>query len=129
MLTHANLRSNAETLVETWRFTTDDVLIHALPIFHTHGLFVATNVILMAGAAMILLPKFDPAEAIALFPQATALMGVPTFYTRLLDRAGADARGGGGHAPLHLRLGAASRRDAPRSSTSAPATPSWNATA
>ncbi len=86
MLTHANLRSNAETLVETWRFTKDDVLIHALPIFHTHGLFVASNVILMAGAAMILLPKFDPAEAIALFPQATALMGVPTFYTRLLDR-------------------------------------------
>ena len=86
MLTHANLRSNAETLVETWRFTADDVLIHALPIFHTHGLFVATNVILMAGASMILLPKFDPAEAIGLFGEATALMGVPTFYTRLLDR-------------------------------------------
>ncbi len=86
MLTHANLRSNAETLVETWRFTSDDVLIHALPIFHTHGLFVATNVALMAGAAMILLPKFDPAEVVALFPHASALMGVPTFYTRLLDR-------------------------------------------
>ncbi len=86
MLTHGNLRSNAETLVETWRFTATDVLIHALPIFHTHGLFVATNVVLMAGASMILLPKFDPAEAIALFPKATALMGVPTFYTRLLDR-------------------------------------------
>lgn len=86
MLTHANLRSNAETLVETWRFTSADVLIHALPIFHTHGLFVATNVVLMAGAAMILVPKFDPAEVVALFPQASALMGVPTFYTRLLDR-------------------------------------------
>ena len=86
MLTHANLRSNAETLVETWRFTADDVLIHALPIFHTHGLFVATNVILMAGAEMILLPKFDPAEAIPLFSRATAMMGVPTFYTRLLER-------------------------------------------
>jgi malonyl-CoA/methylmalonyl-CoA synthetase len=86
MLTHANLRSNAETLVETWRFTSDDVLIHALPIFHTHGLFVATNVVLMSGASMVLLPKFDPAEAIALFPRATTLMGVPTFYTRLLER-------------------------------------------
>jgi malonyl-CoA/methylmalonyl-CoA synthetase len=86
MLTHANLCSNAETLVETWRFTADDVLIHALPIFHTHGLFVATNVVLMAGASMILLQKFDPAEVIALFPKSTALMGVPTFYTRLLNR-------------------------------------------
>ena len=88
MLTHANLRSNAEVLVETWRFTADDVLIHALPIFHTHGLFVATNVSLMAGATMILLPKFDPREVLALLPRATVLMGVPTFYTRLLDQPG-----------------------------------------
>ncbi len=85
MLTHANLRSNAEALVATWRFTAADVLIHALPIFHTHGLFVATNVSLMAGAAMILLSKFDPAQVLGLFPRATVLMGVPTFYTRLLD--------------------------------------------
>ncbi len=113
MLTHANLRSNAETLVETWRFTADDVLIHALPIFHTHGLFVATNVVLVAGASMILLPKFDPAEAIALFPEATALMGVPTFYTRLLDRPESDAGGRQGHAPLRLRFRTAPCRDAP----------------
>ena len=70
---------------QAWRFTPDDVLIHALPIFHTHGLFVATNVALMAGASMIFLPKFDPREVLALFPEASVLMGVPTFYTRLLD--------------------------------------------
>ncbi len=86
MMTHANLRSNAETLVEMWRFTPDDILIHALPIFHTHGLFVATNVVLTAGASLILLSKFDPEQAISLFPRASVLMGVPTFYTRLLDR-------------------------------------------
>ena len=62
MLSHENLRSNAQALVEAWRFTPDDVLIHALPIFHTHGLFVATNVTLMAGGGMIFLPKFSPAK-------------------------------------------------------------------
>jgi len=87
MLSHRNLRSNAETLVEAWRFTSDDVLIHALPIFHTHGLFVATNVALMAGAGMVFLPKFNPGEVLDWMPRATALMGVPTFYTRLLDDA------------------------------------------
>ena len=69
---------------EAWRFTADDVLIHALPIFHTHGLFVATNVTLMAGASMIFLPRFDAQEVLALMARATVLMGVPTFYTRLL---------------------------------------------
>ena len=88
MLSHANLRSNAEALVETWRFTGDDVLIHALPIFHTHGLFVATNVSLLVGAAMIYLPKFNANEVMAAMPQATVLMGVPTFYTRLLAHPG-----------------------------------------
>ncbi len=85
MLTHRALASNAETLVNYWRFTPDDVLIHALPIFHTHGLFVATNVALMAGAAMVFLPKFDLDSIFATMPTATTLMGVPTFYTRLLD--------------------------------------------
>lgn len=84
MLTHGNLASNAATLVDLWRFTAVDVLIHALPIYHVHGLFVATNVTLMAGASMLFRPKFDAAEALTLFPRATALMGVPTFYTRLL---------------------------------------------
>ena len=114
MLTHANLRSNAEALVATWRFTPDDVLIHALPIFHTHGLFVATNVSLMAGATMIFLPKFDPREVLSLLPRATVLMGVPTFYTRLLDQPGLTREAARQHAPVRLRLGAASRRDAPR---------------
>ncbi len=88
MLSHANLASNALTLVDTWRFTADDVLIHALPIFHTHGLFVATNTILMAGASMLYLPKLDPKQILGLMPRATAMMGVPTFYTRLLREPG-----------------------------------------
>jgi malonyl-CoA/methylmalonyl-CoA synthetase len=88
MLTHRNLRSNALALVRLWRFTREDRLIHALPIFHTHGLFVAVNVTLAAGASMILLPKFDAPQIIGLLPRATALMGVPTFYTRLLDEPG-----------------------------------------
>ena len=74
-----------QALVEAWRFTPEDVLIHALPIFHTHGLFVATNVTLMAGGGMIFLPKFSAGEVLDWMPRATALMGVPTFYTRLLD--------------------------------------------
>ena len=85
MLSHDNLSSNALTLVESWRFTRDDVLLHALPIFHTHGLFVATNVILFSGASMILLPKFDPEEVFRHLPRATTMMGVPTFYVRLLQ--------------------------------------------
>jgi malonyl-CoA/methylmalonyl-CoA synthetase len=85
MLSHANLLSNAQTLVDVWRFTSDDVLLHALPIFHTHGLFVATNVALSAGASLIFLPGFSAEAIIANIPEATALMGVPTFYTRLLD--------------------------------------------
>ncbi|TCU31264.1 malonyl-CoA/methylmalonyl-CoA synthetase [Rhizobium azibense] len=85
MLTHGNLRSNATTLRDCWRVTSGDRLIHALPIFHTHGLFVATNVTLLAGASMFLLSKFDADEVVALMPQATMLMGVPTFYVRLLQ--------------------------------------------
>ena len=84
MLTHRNLLSNADALVETWRFTARDALLHALPIYHAHGLFVATNVILRSGGAMIFLPRFDLDQVIAELPRATAMMGVPTFYTRLL---------------------------------------------
>lgn len=87
MLTQKNLLSNAETLAREWRFSADDVLLHALPIFHTHGLFVATNVILAVGGSMIFLPKFDLDQMIAALPGATSMMGVPTFYTRLLDDA------------------------------------------
>lgn len=84
MLTQDNLLSNARTLVDYWRFTDKDVLLHALPIFHTHGLFVATNVTLAAGGSMIFLPKFDLDRIIEELPNATTMMGVPTFYTRLL---------------------------------------------
>ncbi len=84
MLSHANLASNARTLKDFWRFTSEDRLLHALPIFHTHGLFVATNTIAAAGASMLLLPVFDIREIMRLLPRATVMMSVPTFYTRLL---------------------------------------------
>jgi malonyl-CoA/methylmalonyl-CoA synthetase len=87
MLTQGNLLSNAETLTDDWRFTREDVLLHALPIFHTHGLFVATNITLIAGGSMIFLPKFDLDQVVASLPGATTMMGVPTFYTRLLGDA------------------------------------------
>ena len=85
MISHENLASNARALKDIWRFTADDTLLHALPIYHTHGLFVALNVMLMAGATTLFLPKFDPDQVIDLLPRATAMMGVPTFYTRLLQ--------------------------------------------
>ena len=85
MLTHANLASNCQALAETWRFTRDDHLIHALPIFHTHGLFVACNIVLTVGASMTFLPKFDAEQILDLMARSSVLMGVPTFYTRLLE--------------------------------------------
>lgn len=85
MLTHKNLASNAETLVKAWHFSADDRLIHALPIFHTHGLFVACNVTLMAGASMLFLPKFDADIIFEELPRGSVMMGVPTFYTRLVQ--------------------------------------------
>lgn len=84
MLSHGNLSSNAAALHEIWRFEPRDKLLHALPIFHTHGLFVALNTTLLNGTSMFFLPRFDLAEIIRLLPRATILMGVPTFYTRLL---------------------------------------------
>jgi malonyl-CoA/methylmalonyl-CoA synthetase len=87
MLSHRNLASNSSTLAQVWRFTKDDVLLHALPIFHTHGLFVALNTLLLAGGGQLFLPRFDAGQVISLLPRATAMMGVPTFYTRLLERA------------------------------------------
>jgi malonyl-CoA/methylmalonyl-CoA synthetase len=84
MLSHDNLWSNVATLHWLWGFRPGDVLIHALPLFHTHGLFVATNLMLMNGGRMILLPKFDADAVIDAMPRATVLMGVPTFYARLL---------------------------------------------
>lgn len=87
MLTQQNLLSNARTLVSYWQFSSTDVLLHALPIYHTHGLFVACNICLLAGASMIFLPKYEQELVIHSLPDATVMMGVPTFYTRLLDDA------------------------------------------
>lgn len=84
MLSHGNLLSNAQTLTQYWLFDSDDVLLHALPIFHTHGLFVAINVVLLARASMIFLKQFDVEDIKQQLPLSTAMMGVPTFYTRLL---------------------------------------------
>jgi malonyl-CoA/methylmalonyl-CoA synthetase len=84
MLSHRNLASNALTLVNAWGFTRGDVLLHALPLYHVHGLFVACHCALLSGCRMIWLRKFDAAEVIGLLPQASVMMGVPTFYTRLL---------------------------------------------
>jgi len=99
MLSHDNLASNALTLKDYWRFSPQDVLLHALPIYHTHGLFVAINTILVSGASMIFLPKFDPDQILRLMPQATCMMGVPTFYTRLLQHEGLTR-----DATKHMRL-------------------------
>ncbi|MFG6179240.1 malonyl-CoA synthase [Halomonas sp. THAF12] len=85
MLSHANLASNSRALAEAWHFSADDHLLHALPIFHTHGLFVACNIVLTAGASMSFLPRLDVDQLLDLMPRATVLMGVPTFYTRLLQ--------------------------------------------
>ena len=84
MLTHRNLASNALALVEAWGFTRGDVLLHALPVYHVHGLFVAIHCALLSGSRMLWLPKFDVHEVMALLPKTTVMMGVPTFYTRLL---------------------------------------------
>ena len=87
MLTQGNLLSNTQALLGEWAFTANDTLLHALPIFHTHGLFVATNIALLAGSKILFVPKFDPDTMIRLMSKATTMMGVPTFYTRLLDDA------------------------------------------
>ena len=87
MLSHKNLLSNARTLTDLWRITSADRLIHALPIFHTHGLFVAINTVLLAGAQMRFMEKFELDDVLEAIPDATLMMGVPTFYTRLLGDA------------------------------------------
>lgn len=84
MLSHGNLQSNATALCELWQVTAADTMLHALPIYHAHGLFVACNVMLMAGAHMLFLPRFDRDQVLALLPRATVMMGIPTFYTRML---------------------------------------------
>ncbi len=98
-LCHRNLLSNATVLRDYWHFTGDDVLLHMLPIYHTHGLFVASNLLTMVGGSMIFLPKFSADAALQWLPTATTMMGVPTFYTRLLDHDGFT-----GAASAHMRL-------------------------
>jgi malonyl-CoA/methylmalonyl-CoA synthetase len=99
MLSHHNLASNALALQSAWGFTGEDVLLHALPIFHVHGLFVAIHCALLSGAPMLWLPRFDEDAVLAALPRATVMMGVPTFYSRLM----ADPRFTPG-AAAHMRL-------------------------
>ena len=105
MLSHGNLGSNAQVLDEFWGFKEErdagghDVLLHALPLFHVHGLFVAAHAALLAGAQMIFMPKFDAREVIRLLARSTVFMGVPTYYTRLLAEPGFDR-----HACRNMRL-------------------------
>jgi malonyl-CoA/methylmalonyl-CoA synthetase len=91
MITHDNLLSNARTLVDLWGFTDQDVLLHALPLYHIHGLFVALHTALLSGTTTLLHAKFDAKAALAALSGATAMMGVPTFYTRLLGEAALNA--------------------------------------
>ncbi len=88
MLTRGNLAANAAALAQAWRFTADDVLVHALPLFHVHGLFAALNTVLAAGASLRLLAKFDAAQVLRALPGASVYMGVPTHYTRMLQLDG-----------------------------------------
>jgi malonyl-CoA/methylmalonyl-CoA synthetase len=99
MLTRANLASNATTLAAAWRFTRQDLLLHALPLFHVHGLFAALNTALASGSGLLLLGGFDAAQVLELLPRVTVFMGVPTHYTRLLQLPGLDRAVG-----AHMRL-------------------------
>ncbi|HSG91579.1 MAG TPA: AMP-binding protein [Pseudomonadales bacterium] len=91
MLSHGNLHANAATLRALWGWRRDDVLLHTLPIYHVHGLFVALHCALLEPSPVLLLPRFDAAEVVRRLPEATVYMGVPTHYVRLLDEAAFDA--------------------------------------
>ena len=88
MLSHGNLSSNAHALQTAWQWQSSDVLLHCLPLFHVHGLFISCHVALLSGSRMIFLPKFDAHKALALMNQSTVFMGVPTYYVRLLEQPG-----------------------------------------
>lgn len=88
MLTHGNLGANADMLLEAWTISERDTLLHALPLFHVHGLFVGLSLTLLAGGTVILLPKFESAAVLEALSRATVMMGVPTYYTRLLAEPG-----------------------------------------
>jgi malonyl-CoA/methylmalonyl-CoA synthetase len=91
MLTHGNLVSNGEALTRLWGFGRTDRLLHALPLFHAHGLFISSHCALFSGSALVFLDRFSADRVLELLPRATVLMGVPTFYTRLLDSPRLDA--------------------------------------
>ncbi len=99
ILSHGNLASNALALIDAWEFSAADRLIHALPVYHTHGLFVAMNTVFLSGGTLLFRRKFIADDVMALLPTATALMGVPTFYTRLLQHDGLTKA-----ATAHMRL-------------------------
>ena len=128
MLSHGNLASNALALHQAWGFTPHDVLLHALPIFHVHGLFVALHCALLSGAPMVWLAKFADAEVLAGLKRATVMMGVPTFYTRLLANPGSPPR-----RRRACGCSSAARRPCCRrpsqSSRRGPASRSWSGTA
>ncbi len=91
MVTHANLRHNAEALYSAWDCSPDDVLLHSLPIFHVHGLFVALHCAMLGGMPIHLLPRFDTDAVISVIPHSTVMMGVPTHYSRLMADRRFDA--------------------------------------
>ncbi len=92
MLSHGNLGSNAKALQQAWQWRSDDVLLHCLPLFHVHGLFISCHVALLSGSRMIFLPKFDPAQVKKFLPHCTVMMGVPTYYVRLLEHPDLDQK-------------------------------------
>ena len=110
MLTHGNLVSNAQTLHQAWGWRADDVLLHALPLFHIHGLFVACHCALLGASTMLFLSKFDADTVVRLLPRATVFMGVPTFYTPARP-ARLRTRNLPPRATVHIRLGAAAGAD------------------
>ena len=99
MLSHGALASNALALNNLWGISSEDVLLHALPVFHIHGLFVALHTLMLSGAEILFLPKFDADEVLRALPRATVMMGVPTFYTRLLQQKNFDKK-----SCTHMRL-------------------------
>ena len=111
MLTHDNLASNAETLAEYWHFTDKDVLLHALPIYHTHGLFVASNTVMLSGGAMIFLSKFDADEVMRLSAEGDRDDGRADLLHAAAQASGPDQSRLRAYAPLHLGLGAAACRN------------------
>jgi malonyl-CoA/methylmalonyl-CoA synthetase len=99
LLSRGNLGSNAATLAAFWRFSPEDILLHALPLFHVHGLFVGINIALASGSSLLLQSGFDAPRVLESLPRATVFMGVPTFYTRLLQLPGLDRA-----STAHIRL-------------------------